>query len=44
MNDDAIELNRRAINSYLNPVESAASLPHIDPVMIRPSIHLGLTQ
>src|SRR5262245_19496318 len=44
MDDDAIELDRRAINSDLNPLESAAFLPHIDPVVIRPSIHLGLTQ
>jgi len=44
MNDDALELNRRSINSDLNPLESAASPPHMDPVVIRPSIHLGVTQ
>jgi len=39
MDDDALELDGRAINSDLNPLESAASRPNMDHVVIQPSIH-----
>jgi hypothetical protein len=44
MNDHAVKLNRRAVDSDLDPLEPAAPAAHGDPVAIHPSIHIGLSQ
>jgi len=44
MNDHAVKLNRRAVDSDLNILEPAAPAAHVNPVAIHSSIQIGLSQ
>ena len=44
VNNNALKLDRRAVDSDLNSLEPARRPAHGNPVVIHPSIHIGLSQ
>jgi hypothetical protein len=44
MNNHAVKLNRRAVDSDLNTLEPAAPTTHVDLVAIHSPIHIGLSK